>query len=60
VVAALGASGAAIPLDTLGRTLDAATLTDLTKKIVAAAKAGGSDAPAKIAKLIDDEAGIQP
>ena len=57
VLQALGASGAAIPLDTLGRTLDAATLADLTKQIVALAKAGGN-APTKIAALIDQEAGI--
>jgi hypothetical protein len=58
VLQALGASGAAIPLDTLGRTLDAATLADLSKQVVALAQAGGNDAPTKIAALIDKEAGI--
>jgi hypothetical protein len=60
VLQALGASDAAIALDKLGRSLDTATLTDLTKQIAALAAAGGAAAPGNIAALINKEAGGQP
>lgn len=59
VVQAVGASGAAIALDKLGRSLDTATLTDLTKQIATLTAAGGSAAPGNIAALINKEAGGQ-
>lgn len=52
VMKVLGDSGAASDLDTIGQTLDKARLSDVTKQVVAIAKAGGADAPTKIADFL--------
>jgi hypothetical protein len=53
VAKAIADSGAAAQLDALGRTLDKAKLVDVTNQVIALAKAGGADAPAKIATLLN-------
>jgi len=54
VMKALADSGAAAELDTIGRTVDKAALTDVTNQVIAIAKTAGADAPAQINTLLKD------
>jgi hypothetical protein len=57
VTQAVADSGAAPLLDVIGRTLDKAKLADVTNQVIAIAKAGGGNAPSKIAELLKNQTG---